>query len=117
MPTKQFPTDILTQAIDVQEAWSQIDNELAFGNVNVPALVTDIAQIRSLEHTVSSLESQLTEVRNRREAACQSAWDKVKRVRAGIKANFGDDSSQYEMIGGTRVSDRKPVRRTATPVQ
>ena len=35
-------------------------------------------------------------------------WDKVKRVRAGVKANYGDDSQQFEMIGGTRTSERKP---------
>lgn len=81
------------------------------------ALVTDIAQMRSLDHTLSSLETQLTEVRNRREAVCQAAWDKVKRVRAGIKASFGDDSMQYEMIGGKRLSDRKPARRAPAPVE
>jgi hypothetical protein len=117
MPTKLFPTDVLTQAIDVQEALGQIDEGLAYGNVNMAALVTDIAQIRSLEHSLSSLETQLTEMRNRRDAVCKSTWDKVKRVRAGVKATFGDDSTQYEMIGGTRLSDRKTARRTVTPVQ
>jgi hypothetical protein len=28
-----------------------------------------------------------------------------------VKASFGDDSSQYEMVGGTRLSDRKPRSR------
>jgi hypothetical protein len=41
-------------------------------------------------------------------------WDKVKRVRAGVKANYGDDSSQYEMVGGTRLSERKPPTRRIT---
>jgi hypothetical protein len=28
---------------------------------------------------------------------------------------FGDDSSEYEMVGGTRLSDRKrPVRKPET---
>jgi hypothetical protein len=39
-------------------------------------------------------------------------WDKVKRVRAGVKSIYGDDSSEWEMIGGTRLSERKsPTRR------
>ena len=112
MTKSRFPTDILSQAIDTQEAWGQIDENLAFGAVNMAALVTDIARIRSLDHTLASLESQLTDVRTRREAVCQSTWDKVKRARGGVKAYFGDDSRQYEIIGGTRLSDRKPVRRT-----
>jgi len=42
-------------------------------------------------------------------------WDKVKRVRAGVKANYGDDSQQFEMVGGTRTSERKaPTRRLVT---
>ena len=43
-------------------------------------------------------------------------WDQVKRVRNGIKAVYGDNSSQYEMIGGIRKSERKrPVRKAAAP--
>jgi hypothetical protein len=42
-------------------------------------------------------------------------WDKVKRVRKGVKANYGDDSSQYEMVGGTRTSERQPRTRKAVP--
>ena len=34
----------------------------------------------------------------------------------GVKANYEDDSSQSEMVGGTRLSERKsPTRRAATP--
>lgn len=117
MVAKQYPTDILAQAIDAQEAWGQIDEELAYGSLNIAALVTDIAQIRTMDHTLSSLETQLKEIRGKREAVCQAAWDKVKRLRSGIKASFGDDSTQYEMIGGKRLSDRKPVRRAPAPVE
>lgn len=59
------------------------------------------------------LEAQLTDKRNQRDALYTSIWDKVKRVRNGVKAIYGDDSSQYEMIGGTRLSERKtPTRKT-----
>jgi hypothetical protein len=32
-------------------------------------------------------------------------------VRAGVKAQFGDDSSRFETFGGTRLSERKPYTR------
>jgi hypothetical protein len=32
---------------------------------------------------------------------------KIKRMHTGVKASFGDASSQYEMVGGTRLRDRK----------
>jgi hypothetical protein len=35
----------------------------------------------------------------------------VKRVRSAIKGVYGDDSTQYEMVGGTRMSERKPRTR------
>jgi len=42
-------------------------------------------------------------------------WDKVKRVRASVKGLYGDDSSEYEMVGGTRKSERKtPTRKPRT---
>ena len=117
MPPKSVPLDVLEQAITVHEAWRQIDEQLAYGALTVGALALDIAQLRNLDHSIASLESQLTNARNRREAMCQATWDKVKRVRAGVKATFGDDSTQYEMMGLKRLSDRKPVRRSPLPVE
>ena len=43
-----------------------------------------------------------------RDDYCQSLWDHARRARMGIKVYYGDDSSQYEMVGGTR-------RRAACP--
>jgi hypothetical protein len=40
-------------------------------------------------------------------------WEKVKRARAGMKANSGGASQEYEMVGGTRLSDRKSQARKA----
>ena len=78
---------------------------LAFGTLTPVALTADIT-------AATALEAQLTDKRNQRDALYTAMWDKVKRVRAGVKANYGYDSSQYEMIGGTRLSERKaPTRR------
>ena len=41
----------------------------------------------------------------------KALWDRVKRARNSIKGSFGNDSSQYKMVGGIRLSDRKPARR------
>ena len=112
MAKKLYPTDVLAQAQAVSSGWSQISTTLAFGPVNAAALTADITSAGTLEADISKLEIQLTDKRNQRDALYIAMWDKVKRVRAGIKANYGDDSSQYEMIGGTRVSERKsPTRR------
>ena len=86
---------------------------LAFGALNQAALTADITSARMLESEISMLEIQLAERRNQRDMVYNNMWDKVKRVRAGVKANYGDDSQQYEMVGGTRTSERKPRARKA----
>jgi hypothetical protein len=38
--------------------------------------------------------------------------DMSQRVQAGVKAQYGPDSSEYELVGGIRRSERKkPVRK------
>jgi len=116
MSKKLFPTDVLNQGKSVLDAWRQIDDQLSFGALNTAALTVDINRARGIEEAITNLENQLTDMRNQRDAANVSLWDKVKRVRAGVKATYGDDSSQYEMVGGTRLSERKPpTRRIASP--
>jgi hypothetical protein len=114
MTKKPYPTDIVKQAESVMDAWNQIKADMTFGDLTLSMLSADITQSEPLEAQITNLETQLTNLRNQRDDLYLSMWDKVKRVRAGVKANYGDDFSQYEMVGGTRLSERKsPVRRTA----
>ena len=112
MGKKLYPSNVLKEAISAQGAWTQIDEELAFGSLNLAGLATDINCIYQTQHDLAALETQLTEVRNRRDELYLSAWDRVKRMRAGIKGLYGDDSTEYELVGGTRRSERKRPRRT-----
>ena len=112
---KKYPTDVLTQAQSVLSAWNQIGTTVTFGTLAPTILTADITAATTLESQLATLEAQLTSAENQRDALYAGIWDKVKRVRAGVKANFGDDSSQYEMVGGIRMSDRKSyTRRTTT---
>ena len=113
MASRVFPNDVLKQAQDISGAWNQISPTLAFGTLNAAALNADITSATSLQSQIANLETQLTDLRNKRDAVQLSLWDKIKRARAGMKATYGDDSSQFEMVGGTRVSDRKSTRRKA----
>lgn len=60
---------------------------------------------------IAALEAQLADKRTQRDAQFKAMWDKVKRVRNSIKGSFGDDASQYKLVGGIRLSNRKPARR------
>jgi hypothetical protein len=113
MSKKLYPTDVLEQAQSVLAAWNQMDDGLVYGTITNATLSADITQAGQLLSQMNALEAQITNLRNQRDALYQELWDKVKRVRNGVKANYGDDSSQYEMVGGTRLSERKsPTRKT-----
>jgi hypothetical protein len=91
----------------VLDAWRQIDPALTIGELAQAALAADLSQAGPIQSQLKTLETQLTDLRNRRDALYTDMWAKLKRVRSGVKAIYGDDSSQYEMIGGTRLSDRR----------
>ncbi|MFZ5820926.1 MAG: hypothetical protein ACOYYJ_13580 [Chloroflexota bacterium] len=115
MPGKPYPANVLEQARSVLDAMKQIDKGMSIGTVTHATLSADITQATQILSQMNTLEAQLTDMRNQRDALYTELWDKVKRVRSGVKANYGDNSSQYEMVGGTRLSERKTPTRKAKP--
>ena len=112
MTSKAFPTTIVTQAQSVIEAWKKIDPALQMGDLNLAALENDFQQATPVLSQIDSLEAQLTDMRNRRDALFEGLWEKLKRTRAAVRGIYGDDSSEYEMMGGKRLSERKsPTRK------
>ncbi len=111
MSRKISPTDTIEQAGVVLEAWKNIDPTLQFGGMAVTALESELSEARTLYMQIHSLETQLIGMRNQRDTLNLSIWDKLKRVRTGVKSLYGDDSSEYEMVGGTRMSERKHLIR------
>lgn len=109
------PSDTIEQAEEVLEAWKNIDPALQLGGMPLSALEGEAAQVRGLYSQISSLETQLIDLRNQRDALTLSVWDRLKRVRTGVKSLYGDDSSEYEMVGGTRISERKRPTREEEP--
>jgi hypothetical protein len=108
MPKKLFPTDLLDQAQVVLDAWNQLDPAATFGDLKCKTLSDEITAARVRQSQMNALEAQLTNLRNERDASNVELWDNVKRVRSAVKGVYGDDSTQYEMVGGTRLSERKP---------
>lgn len=116
MARKPYPTDVLDQTQTIANAWAQINEELTFGELSLQTLTSELGEAAPLLSQMDHLETQLTNLRNQRDALYLSLWDKVKRVRASVKGIYGDDSSEYEMVGGTRMSERKSPIRKPPPV-
>ena len=115
MSKKFYPPNVSTQAQEILVGWGQVSTTLIFGTLTPTALTADITSASTLESDISKLEIQLADKRNQRDLVYNGMWDKIKRVRAGVKANYGDDSQQFEMVGGTRTSERKSPTRKAVP--
>jgi hypothetical protein len=107
----------MQQAKQVVEAIQHIDANFKVGDgVSLAALQNAMGLVEANQGKINSLQAQLTDEFNQRVTANTALWDMVKRIRGGIKAAYGDDSSQYEMAGGTRISERKKGgRKKATP--
>jgi hypothetical protein len=111
MPPKRFPSNVQTQAEGIRAAWNHINTPMTIGDLDFLAFNTAIEKAGALEGEVNDLRTLLIDRLNQRNDAYASLWDSVKRVRSGVKGIYGDDSSQYELVGGTRASERKPRAR------
>jgi hypothetical protein len=114
MTSRSYPADVLSQAADILAACKQINPNMPAGALTQAAFAQELMQAQAMQAQIVALEMQLTDLRNRRDARLSVVWESVKRVRASVKGAYGDDSSEYQLVGGTRRSERKrPARRAA----
>ena len=90
----------------------KIDSAPDFGgNLNAAggqALITDFTnELDSYNQNTAALDEQQNLVDTKEDTAAD--WN--KRVLAAVGAKYGTDSSEYEMVGGTRLSERKRTSR------
>jgi hypothetical protein len=110
-----YPPDVLSQSQETLSGWKTIDENMTVGDLTQTIFTADLATAQGFEAQISTLEAQLTNLRNQRDDSYIKVWDHTKRVRSTVKGIYGDDSTQYEMVGGTRKSERKrPTRKAKT---
>ena len=71
-------------------------------------VIVDAETLLAKYHQMSA---EMDEMQNLFDAAEELANDKSKRILSATEATYGADSSEYEMVGGTRTSDRKKPGR------
>lgn len=90
------------------EGLKSIDPKPNYGaGLTEAAFEADIVAAEALLSQYNQMLSQLDELQNQLTAAEKVANDKSKRILAATEATYGPDSNEYEMVGGTRLSDRK----------
>ena len=111
MPGVNYPNDALQQAQNAIQVMKNIDPSFQVGGASLAELEKAVNLALANQDKITSLKSQMTDLRNQDGALTAEVWDMLKRLRAGVKAAYGDDSSQYEMMGGTRLSERKKAAK------
>jgi len=114
MGKKLYPTNTLKQARNIITVWDHLGTVPLIGPQGYENLRANLDNVEDLKEKIGRLEKELLSLRNERDTACIEIWDQVKRARAGIKGVYGDDSTEYQLAGGTRLSDRKRPRRKVT---
>jgi len=108
MADKQYsPSNVGNQAVSIDQAWLEVGEEVVLGGVTRPEFQVAQTDLGNAENAIASAQARLTDARNQRKATRHTLWELVKRVRNGTKAQYGDDSNEYELMGGTRTSERK----------
>ena len=109
-------SDLKNQTDIVVRFWTA-HPEVKLKDVTLEQLKDDVARFDALRVELEEKEEALTPLRNNRDALADELVEIVVRFRSGIKSYFGGDSSEYELVGGTRASERKrPNRRPAATV-
>jgi hypothetical protein len=77
-------------------------------SARLSAIVTTLEANSS---TVKRLRSEITAAIEAKDASMKEIKEFMKRAKAGAKAAFGDDSLEYERLGGKRMSERKKATK------
>lgn len=71
----------------------------------------DITDAEALLARYNQMSSEMDDLLNQIQAGEARAADKSRRILSATEAHYGPDSSEYEMVGGTRKSERKKPGR------
>jgi hypothetical protein len=113
---------MLTNSIPklLQEA-NEVKQALAAIGAGLPPEISAAgmeARIVELETVISQLDAhnvERTRLVNVKGEKAEAASDYIVQSRAVVKGIFGADSSEYDMVGGTRASERSRPKKKDKP--
>ncbi len=109
---KSIPKEVQTAQQRVNGMVS-VDERLDLGSgVSVETLTASVTAVTNAISEYNTMLAQVDEKSNEIEALIERMNDLATRSLKGAEFKFGCDSNEFEMIGGTRKSDRKrPIRK------
>ena len=100
------PDDLTQSAHGIVQVWSA-NPDFKLKDVTLAQFQADVATFSDTLASIATKELELKPMRNQRDDLAAKLDDICVRARAGIKGYFGGNSSEYELVGGTRDSERK----------
>ncbi|MDT5121133.1 MAG: hypothetical protein QOC96_615 [Acidobacteriota bacterium] len=99
--------DILANAEKLLRVWAA-NPDFALAGVTLVSLQAMVDDLRAKRTQVETTRTQLTKEVNEANDSADAVNAIVTRARTAGRGYFGPDSSQYEQLGGTRDSEKKP---------
>ena len=108
MARKRRTSSVLELALQRLAGLRSMDPEPDFGSdMTVPAFIARVNRFTGNLSTYNQHMSELDDEQNGIDDEEEELRDWTSRWLSAIEAKYGRDSSEYEMVGGTRTSDRK----------
>ena len=116
MSRRKRASSVITMAENRAIGLGKIDPKLDLGtNKTLEALKTKIATASQLLESYNTKLSELDVVQNDLESIELELTDRCSVMLAAVGVDYGKNSNEYELAGGTRKSERKaPVRKAKT---
>lgn len=118
MARRKKTSAMLTKAEQRLSGLKSIDSKIDLGHgVTLASFQKEIETLRQSIDRYNTLLSQVDDASNAIGAAEKQLSVAAENVLLGVKMKYGKDSSQYEMAGGTRLSDRRRRRVSQSVVE
>lgn len=114
MPTYTNPAEVSADADNILKVWSA-NTDFKLKDLTLDQFRQDRTDLETVLKELQKKDDEMTPLRNRRDDLTSRIKTACTRARAGIKGYFGEDSTEYELAGGTRASERKKSGRKAGP--
>lgn len=93
-----------------------IDPKLDFGNgISIASFTKEVDSLKKSIGDYNALLFAADDAANALELQEKKMIVSAENVLLSVKVKFGKDSSQYELAGGTRLSDRRRTPRFSSP--
>ena len=111
-----YPSNVIEQARTMLRVWRETRPTEKFADLTADEFELLAVAAETERDGLESINAQADLKRDLRDASYGKLWSYVVRGKSGFKSTFGDNSMEYERVGGTRRSNRKkPERKPKSP--